>query len=104
MSTSFRPLRPDPSEYPPYAQQYVMQVTDGDLLAALDGQRDQLRTAAVPVSPDREHFAYAAGKWTVREVFGHMLDVERVFAHRALCISRADQTPVEGRPRPVPCL
>ena len=96
MSTSFRPLRPDPSEYPPYAQQYVMQVTDGDLLAALDGQRDQLRTAAVPVSPDREHFAYAAGKWTMRQVVGHLGDAERVFSYRALCFARGDRTPLPG--------
>jgi len=42
------------------------------------------------------NFRYAADKWTVKEVLGHVTDSERIFAYRALCIARADQTPLSG--------
>lgn len=91
-----RNARPQPHEYDPYYQKYVGLVPAGDIIAIL---RDQLAGTigllrAVP--PAAESFAYAPGKWSFREVVGHLSDVERVFMYRALRIARGDTTPLAG--------
>jgi hypothetical protein len=60
------------------------------VLAALEGQLRESARFANAVSPKRETYRYAPGKWTIRQVFGHLTDVERVFAYRAYCISRGE--------------
>ena len=84
--------RPAESEYAPYFAKYVGLVPEDDVLPALQAQVDQLRAVCANVPADRESFAYAPGKWTYREVTGHLGDAERVFWYRALGISRGDQT------------
>lgn len=86
--------RPSEQEYPPYFANYVAQVPEDDVLAVLRAQADGLRRFARNVPADRETFAYAPGKWTVREVAGHLGDTERVFGHRAFCFSRRDPAPL----------
>lgn len=88
--------RPEPSEYPEHYAKYVDLVTEADLLAALGEQVIRLREIAQAVPADRETFAYEPGKWTVREVFGHLIDVERVFGYRAFGMSRGDAGPFPG--------
>jgi hypothetical protein len=88
--------RPDPSEYPEYYAKYVNLVTEGDLMAALGEQVLRLREVAQAVPADKETFAYAPGKWTVRETFGHLIDVERVFGYRTFGMSRGDEGPFPG--------
>ncbi len=88
--------RPQPSEYEEYYSLYVNQVPDGDILQILShGVR---RTAALlsGLPAEWETYRYEPGKWSVREVVGHVIDVERVFAYRALSIARADPAPLPG--------
>lgn len=88
--------RPQADEHAPYYGKYVGRVPEGDLTSVL---REQvLETAALlrTVSPDRADFAYEPGKWTVKEVVGHMVDVERVMAFRALWFARGDDTGLPG--------
>jgi hypothetical protein len=87
--------RPTDSEYAPYYARYIALV-DGDLLAALEEQKELLRRLARSIPPERESYQYAEGKWSIREVIGHLIDGERVFGYRAFCISRGDQTPLPG--------
>ncbi|MFI5237024.1 MAG: DinB family protein, partial [Ignavibacteriales bacterium] len=47
-------------------------------------------------SEHRGNFRYADGKWTVKELVGHLLDSERVFAYRALCIARGEKKSLPG--------
>jgi hypothetical protein len=70
-------------------------VPDGDLVSML---REQVHETAALLrrSRDRADFAYAPGKWTVKQVVGHLADVERVMAYRALWIARNDMTPLPG--------
>ena len=82
--------RPTEAEYAPFFAGYVGLVPEPDVIAVLDAQLPQLQALARGVSLEREQFAYAPGKWTVREVLGHMTDAERVFGHRAFCISRGE--------------
>jgi DinB family protein len=88
--------RPAPDEYAPFFAGYVKLVPETEVLPVLSVQVSQVRRLAEALSADRETFRYAPGKWSIREVFGHICDGERVFGYRAFCISRGDQTPLPG--------
>lgn len=86
--------RPAADEYAPYYDTYVSKVPGADALAALVAQRESTRQLLAAVDPARAGFRYAPGKWTLREVIGHLADSERVFGYRMLCFARNDQTPL----------
>lgn len=65
-------------------------------MGVLASQADEVRRVARSVAGERETFRYAPGKWSVREILGHIGDGERVFGYRAFCISRGDQAPLPG--------
>jgi hypothetical protein len=88
--------RPKPDEYAPFYAGYVSLVPESDALAVLAAQPAELQALAGKVPADRESHRYAAGKWSVREVFGHLTDGERVFGYRAFCISRGDKASLPG--------
>ncbi|MGE5813299.1 MAG: DinB family protein, partial [Acidobacteriota bacterium] len=88
--------RPLEGEHNPYYSKYISLVTEGELLAVLEKQPNEVREFVVRLSPDRENHRYAEGKWSVRQVIGHMTDAERVFGYRAFRISRGDETPLSG--------
>jgi hypothetical protein len=83
--------KPAEAEYAPFFAGYVSLVPETDILDVLEAQKGTIRALAAAVSLERETFAYAPGKWTVRQVVGHMADAERVFGHRAFCISRGER-------------
>jgi hypothetical protein len=89
--------KPQPGDYAPPFQGYVdAAATQGDdALAILDGQEALLTTMASWPESKAGH-RYADGKWSVREVVGHMADFERIFAYRLLRIARGDATPLPG--------
>ena len=82
--------RPAESEYAPAFQNYVAHVPEDDIGSALRSQIDALDVLLERVTPERETYAYAEGKWTVRQIVGHLIDGERVFGYRALCIARGE--------------
>jgi hypothetical protein len=88
--------RPTPAEYAQPFERYVSLVQDGDVLAALTRQGSELAQALSGVGAAAERFRYADGKWSIREVVGHVIDSERVFGYRALCIARGEQAPLPG--------
>lgn len=88
--------RPDTTEYAPFYAGYVGLVPETDVLAALAGQREEVLRLAASVPADRETWRYADGKWSVRGIFGHIGDGERVFGYRAFCIARGDQAAFPG--------
>ncbi len=87
---------PTPGEYDPYYQTYLDGLPAGDVLALLETQRRETSALLGGLSEQEAGYRYAAGKWSVKEVVGHLIDVERVFAYRALRFSRADTTPLPG--------
>ena len=89
-------LRPEKSEYDPYYERYISLVPDGDVKAVLASQPDELKRLISDVPEDKGTFAYADGKWTIKQVLGHLIDGERMFAYRIFRISRGDKTPIEG--------
>lgn len=88
--------RPHPSEHAEFYAKYVARVPDGDLLRTLRAQGDEARALARGLSDAQAMHRYAPGKWSVKEVYGHVADAERVFAYRALRIARGDETPLAG--------
>lgn len=88
--------RPDKSEYDPYYEKYVSLVAKDDILDTLGSQPTLLQDLITGLPEDKGTFAYADGKWSVKEVLGHLIDGERMFAYRLFRISRGDKTPIEG--------
>ena len=88
--------RPAAGEYAPYYQKYIDLVPDGDIVRLLSSQIERTLALVRNVSEKKGDESYAPGKWTVKEVIGHVMDTERVFAYRALCIGRNDKTPLPG--------
>ena len=90
--------RPDATEYAePYAA-YIGMVPRGeaDVMQVLEGQIDELARLLAGVPQSRGDYAYAPGKWTLKEVLSHVADSERVFSYRALSIGRGDSNPLPG--------
>lgn len=88
--------RPEPNEYAPYYEKYVALVAGSDVISALEAQRARTLQLFAGRSERDGSFGYAPGKWTVKEVLGHVTDTERIFTYRAMRIARADRTPIEG--------
>ena len=88
--------RPEKGEYAEYYERYTSLVEETDIVAVLEKQQFELLEIFKEITEEKSLFAYAEGKWSIKEVAGHMIDGERIFAYRALRISRADKTPIEG--------
>jgi uncharacterized damage-inducible protein DinB len=88
--------RPEAGEYAPFYETYVSKVKGSDILGILEAQRLQMAQLFAARSERDGNFRYAPGKWTVKEVLGHVTDTERIFSYRALRIARGDQTPLSG--------
>lgn len=86
MSTSVRPLN---SEFAEYYGRYIEKVPDGDIVAILRAQNAESMSVLERAPADRVDHRYAPGKWSLREVVGHVIDMEWVFTARALCFARA---------------
>jgi uncharacterized damage-inducible protein DinB len=86
--------RPEPTEYFEYYDTYIRRVPDQDVLSVLANNLEETLTLLSTVPVEREEYRYAPGKWSVREVVGHVIDAERVFAYRALHFVRRDPAPL----------
>jgi len=91
--TSGQPLD---TEYAPYYQGYIGHVTEQEILPVLRSQLDALDVLLGRVTPEHETYRYAEGKWSIREIVGHLIDAERVFGHRAFCIARGEKQNLPG--------
>lgn len=87
-------LRPD--EFNPYYAKYVDNVGEIGIPAALNESAAQLTDYLTNIDEARMDFAYAPGKWTIAQSLQHIIDTERIFSYRALCIARGDKTPLPG--------
>ena len=90
--------RPEDDALPDYYQTYLKRLPEGitEVLPALQAQLQELITLVGGLEVDRQTYAYEEGKWTVREVVGHLLDTERVFQLRALWFARGAVVPLPG--------
>jgi hypothetical protein len=89
--------RPTDGEFASYAKSDIDYVIGDDAVGVLNAQGEQV--IALLASLDETSIRglrYAPGKWTVKEVIGHLIDDERIFAYRALCVARGDPRPLPG--------
>ena len=86
--------RPTETEYATFYRGYVALVPETDIVGVLETQAGEIRRLLATVSPERETYRYAEGKWSIRQVLGHLVDGERIFGYRAFCFSRGEQAPL----------
>jgi uncharacterized damage-inducible protein DinB len=90
------PARPESNEYAPYYEKYVSLVPAGSIIETLQSQAADTLALLRGVSEERAASRYEPGKWSVKEVVGHVIDTERIFSYRALRFARNDKTPLPG--------
>lgn len=88
--------RPAHDEYSQPFARYVERVPDGALVAQLERQASDTASVLGALSEERAAHRYAPGKWSVKEIVGHLADAERVFSYRLLRFARKDPTPLPG--------
>jgi hypothetical protein len=88
--------RPKPDDYATWFRSYVDRVPDGDVLARLREQVGHMLALLGNTSIEQADHRYEPGKWSVKRVVQHLVDGERMFCYRALCIARGDTQPLPG--------
>jgi len=88
--------RPLVGECNEYYRKYIDMVADGDIVATLAREMVETQAVLASVPADKEEFRYAEGKWSLREVVGHLIDVERLFAFRTLWFARGAEGDLSG--------
>lgn len=88
--------RPELAEFPEDFNQYIALVPGNDLLGYLDTQTESVASLANTLSEEQLLYRYAEGKWSVKDIFCHLIDCERIYNYRALCIARGDKTELPG--------
>ncbi|MDT0690598.1 DinB family protein [Salegentibacter sp. F188] len=84
-------------EYSEFYQGYINNIPEGQSLGMLFKSNIQdLKTITNSISHENLSYRYAEGKWSVAEILQHLIDVERIFQYRALCIARDDKTSLPG--------
>jgi hypothetical protein len=90
------PTKPSPETYFSYFKRYVDLVPEEDLAAAFSNQQPVIKVFLSAVTEERSAYAYAPGKWTLKELLQHITDTERIFNYRALAIARKETAPLPG--------
>ncbi|HAI75979.1 MAG TPA: DNA damage-inducible protein DinB [Microscillaceae bacterium] len=88
--------KPNASEYAPYYAPYIDAIPQGNILEILEKNLDEITDRLGDLTDEQGNFRYEAGKWSIKDVLGHIIDAERVFAYRCLRVARLDKTPLPG--------
>jgi hypothetical protein len=86
------------NEYAPYYKQYIKGIEENkkSIIDNLIDSQKEFENVLKNISLEKQNFAYAKGKWTIKEVIQHIIDTERVFNYRAMCFARNDKTSLPG--------
>lgn len=88
--------RPQNGEYGSHFEPYIEKVPDVDLASLLESQIEEFIQLLSGISEEQAKFRYAEGKWSLKEVLGHVADTERIMSYRLLRVARGDKTPLPG--------
>lgn len=88
--------RPKPKEAIPYFHNYIRLVQDGNIMEILEKNHAKTQDFIKNIPTEKANYAYAEGKWTVKETLLHIIDTERILAYRALRFARNDKTDLQG--------
>ncbi len=86
--------KPIPGEYPAHFETYISLVDAGDSASIIHKYAADLNSFYTSLPESKADYAYAEGKWTLKEVLQHVMDTERIFSYRLMCIARKDTTPL----------
>jgi uncharacterized damage-inducible protein DinB len=86
--------RPQPNEAASYYSKYIDRVPNDDIVEVLATQLEETVDFLCEISDDQSLHRYAPGKWSMRELLGHVNDTERVFMYRALWFARGFEDPL----------
>jgi len=89
-------MRPNPGDYDPYFERYIKLIEGDDIIKILYEQNKITRELINSISDYKGNYRYADGKWTIKEVIGHILDSERILAYRALSLARGEKKSLPG--------
>lgn len=84
------------NEYSKFNATYIQALENVELFEELEISLHDFIRFVQNIPLDKFDYSYAAGKWTIKEIIQHIIDTERIFAYRALRISRNDKTPLPG--------
>lgn len=83
-------MHPDQNTYPDFFKTYINLVETSNISLALEDNKDLVINFFKAIPADKIDFAYASGKWTVKQILNHIIDTERVMSYRALRFARKD--------------
>ena len=86
--------RPVNNEYEAYYHQYISKVPEGDVLEIMETNIRDTVSLLAGIGEDKAGYWYAPGKWSIKQVVGHLADVERLFGYRTMAFARRDKTPL----------
>lgn len=86
--------KPQEGDFNPNWDPYISIAKEGDLVQLLKEQAQDLHTLYSTFSEEQSLYRYDEGKWSLKEVLGHISDTERIMSYRLLCIARGDKTPL----------
>lgn len=89
-------MKPATSDYPPFFSRYITLVDSEDILSAIEQQSSSTQKLLATIDEERGTYRYETGKWSIKEVVGHLVDAERIMAYRALAIARGETQPLPG--------
>ena len=89
-------MKPNVTEYPAYYRPYIDALEAHDLADIYRSQMRGITSLSSTLTEELALYRYAQDKWSIKEVLGHLIDCERVFAYRALCIARGEVQPLPG--------
>jgi len=88
--------RPQKGEYGSFFKRYIDYPVGDNAVEVLRESLHPLEQFLLGIPGEKAHYAYGPGKWTINQLLQHIIDAERVFAYRAMCISRGEQQPLPG--------
>lgn len=89
-------ILPQEGEYVAFYKGYIAAVAEKDIMALYETQIAEVRELFGQLGEEKSRLAYAPGKWTAKELLGHITDTDRIFGYRALCIARGEKGPLPG--------
>jgi hypothetical protein len=95
-TTAVAKARPESSEHAAYFERYTKLVPEGDIVSTLANQLDETLELLRGIDEQRASYRYAPDKWSIKQLLGHLIDTERVFAYRALRFARNDSNRLTG--------
>lgn len=89
-------MKPKSGDYNPYYDRYISLIGDDDIIEVLEEQRKTSEKFLKTFTEKQGNYSYADGKWTLKEVLGHVVDTERIMSCRALAFARGEKQSLPG--------